>query len=100
MEAIIEVSLDSIPLLNVSETSKAVSHSYHLAQQWILDETGLEKSGSNFKKRTPLFSLIGDNNFKNIVARKELSLSLMQPYLSSSLLAQEKLIIFLHAQSS
>ena len=50
-EAIIEVSLDSIPLLNVSETSKAVSHSYHLAQQWILDETELEKSGSNFKKK-------------------------------------------------
>ena len=32
---------------NISETSKAVSHSYHLAQQWILDETELEKLGSN-----------------------------------------------------
>ena len=50
-ETIIEVSLDSIPLLNISETSKAVSHSYHLAQQWILDETELEKSGSNFIKK-------------------------------------------------
>ena len=56
-ETIIEESLESIPLLNISETSKAVSHSYHLIKQWIIDKTEHENSDSNFtKKDTVIFS--------------------------------------------
>ena len=50
-ETIIEKSLESIPLLNISETSKAVSHSYHLAKQWLLDELEQENSSYNFTKK-------------------------------------------------
>ena len=57
-------------LLNVSETSKAVSHSYHLAQQWILDETGLEKPGSKFIKKDAIIFANWRQKFQEHCAEK------------------------------